>query len=164
MPHAIALRLPQIAYGRTLARAITPEAAQEIVDELRLRRGRGSVTVILTASERPDRFDVDAVVRDLSPEHAIQILQIALARTASVNGIELEPLRPIAAADYDRLSETAERIVDRCRSFGAFKRLFGGIVRFFPAPASFRYTRERMVAEVIAALNEQRGVGVEKAA
>lgn len=158
LPGARSLVMATVTFGRTLARALPAEEAQRIVDEIRVRRGKGSILIVLGASERPDRLDVDCVARDLSPEHAVQVLQIALARTAALHGIELSPVTPIAAADYDKLHATAERLVDRAREFGFWRHIVGGIARFFRAPATFRHPREKMIGEVLAALNERSAV------
>lgn len=143
---------PGFCYGRTLARPMPPEDAAAFID-LRVVRSRdhGSVLVAVGLSEWPDRFDVDAVVHDLTPEEALDALRIASERLRVVNGMRPSTVVVVPAEQTERLREVAERIVDKCRLFGWWEK-FMGVMKFFGTPADFAHKRETMVREVIAAL------------
>jgi hypothetical protein len=140
-----------LCYGRTLARRMPPCDAQTFIDNVRFRRGVGSVTIIVASCEVPGRLDVDAVCHDLSPAQALDALRIASERIRAINGMAPSTVKIVPADETERLREIAMQIVDKVRAFGWWERVWSK-AKFFRGSATFRFTREQCVRDVMAAL------------
>lgn len=123
-----------------------------ICDAIARNRVRGQVCIAVLSTEHPHRFDIEASIGDLSPDHALDAIAIASARIGALHGVPASRAVPVPADDVARLTDIAERIVDRARKVGWWERIIGKAERFFDAPMTFKVPRETIVRDIVRAL------------